>query len=108
MRLVPLVPVRVVVNCCWPLAVSVTDEGLTDAATGASVTAALADLVVSAALVAVMVTVCEEEIVAGAVYKPLADSVPTGGLMLQVTAVLLVPVTVAVNCCWPFTVSVAD
>jgi hypothetical protein len=69
---------------------------------------ALADLVESATLVAVMVTVWEEEIVPGAVYKPPLVSVPTDGLMLQVTAVLLVPVTVAVNCCWPLTVRVAS
>src|SRR5579863_8351006 len=102
-----LVPVTVAVNCCWPFAVRVAVDGLTDTATGLRVTVAVADLVVSATLVAVMVTVCAEEIVPGAVYKPLLDSVPADGLMLQVTAVLLVPVTVAVNCCWPFTVRVA-
>src|SRR5438105_15620915 len=55
-----------------------------------------------------MVMVCEEEIVPGAVYKPPLVRVPIDGLMLQVTAELLVPVTVAVNCCRPLTVSVAD
>jgi hypothetical protein len=74
----------------------------------ASVTVALADLVGSATLVAVMVMVCAEEIAAGAVYKPLVVSVPTDGFMLQVTAVLFVPITAAVNCCWPLAVRVAD
>ena len=41
-------------------------------------------------------------------YKPPLVRVPIDGLRLQVTDVLLVPVTVAVNCCWPLTVSVAD
>src|SRR5438445_8613060 len=82
--------------------------GLTDTATGLSVTVAVADLVESATLVAVRVMVWEEEIVPGAVYKPLVVRVPVVGLMLPFTVVLLVPVTVAVNCCWPLTVSVAD
>ena len=89
----------VAVNCCWPLAVRVADGGLTDTDTGLSVTVAVADLVESATLVAVMVIVCEAEIVPGAVYKPVAVSVPADGVMLQFTAVLVAPVTVAVNCC---------
>src|SRR5215467_897647 len=104
-----LVPLTVAVNCCWPLAVRVTDTGVTDTATvGVSATVALADLVGSATLVAVMVTVCAEEIVAGAVYNPPVVRVPTDGFILQVTAVLLVPLTVAVNCCWPLAVRVTD
>jgi hypothetical protein len=35
----------------------------------------------------------------GAVYRPLVESVPTLGLIFHVTLVLLLPVTVAVNCC---------
>ena len=35
----------------------------------------------------------------GAVYRPPVDTVPP--LAVQVTAVLLLPVTVAVNCCVP-------
>ena len=58
---------------------------------------AVADFVGSATLVAVMVTVCEELIEAGAVYRPLT-SVPTAGFIDQVTAVFVLPVTVAVNC----------
>ncbi len=62
-------------------------------------TVAEPDLVVSATLVAVTVTVCVVLIVAGAVYRPALDSVPTGGLRDQVTFVLLDPVTMLVNCC---------
>ncbi len=57
-----------------------------------------ADLVESATLVAVMVTVWPVPTVAGAVYKPVLESVPTAGVRLQVTPVLLDPVTVAENC----------
>ena len=35
----------------------------------------------------------------GAIYKPLAEIVPD--VAVQVTAVLLLPLTVAVNCCVP-------
>jgi hypothetical protein len=49
----------------------------------------------SAALVAVTVTVLELAIEAGAVYRPDALMLPTAGLIDHVTAVLLVPVTVA-------------
>jgi hypothetical protein len=35
------------------------------------------------------------------VYRPAEEIVPTGGLSDQVTAVLLVPKTVVVNCCVP-------
>ena len=58
-------------------------------------TVALADLVGSATLVAVTVTVWELAIEAGAVYRPAAVRLPTAGLSDQVTAVLLVLVTVA-------------
>ncbi len=61
---------------------------------------ALADLVESATLVAVTITVCCALMDAGGVYKPLAEIVPTFGLRLQVTEVFPEPpVTVAVNCC---------
>ena len=49
----------------------------------------------SAALVAFTVTVWELVIEAGAVYRPEALMLPTAGLIDHVTAVLLVPVTVA-------------
>jgi hypothetical protein len=59
------------------------------------VTAAVADLVGSARLMAVTVTVWELVVEAGAVYRPEALIVPTTGLIDQATAVLLVLVTVA-------------
>jgi hypothetical protein len=57
---------------------------------------ALADLEVSATLVAVMVTVCEPLITEGAVYNPF-DKLPIEGVMDQATPVFALPVTVAVN-----------
>ena len=62
----------------------------------ARLTIAVALLVGSATLVAVIVTGCDAPIVAGAVYNPLTR-LPTLGLSDQVTAVLLLPVTVAPN-----------
>jgi len=57
------------------------------------------ELVGFAALVAVMVTVLGYGTVAGAVYRPAAEILPTAGLSDQVTAVFDVPVTTAVNAC---------
>src|ERR1022692_4844050 len=62
---------------------------------------ALPDLVRSATLWAVTVTVCDVRIVDGAVYRPAEEIVPTDGLIDQVTAVLPAPETVAVNGCVP-------
>src|ERR1039458_10356063 len=62
---------------------------------------ALPDLVGSATLGAVTITVCDVRILDGAVYRPAEEIVPTDGLIDQVTAVLLAPETVAVNCCVP-------
>ena len=58
-----------------------------------AITTAEADLVESAALVAVTVYVPAE---AGAVYKPPPVTVPL--VAVQVTAVLVVPLIVAANC----------
>jgi hypothetical protein len=69
---------------------------------GDSATVAVTDFVVSAALVAVTVTVFKPETVAGAVYNPVAEMLPRAGLSNQVTAEFPEPVTVAVNCwVWP-------
>ena len=65
---------------------------------GISVTTAEADLLASAWLVAVTVTVCCAVQVLGAEYMPAAEIVPIEGLIDQVTAVLVVLLTVAVNC----------
>src|ERR1035441_7483164 len=63
---------------------------------------AVADLVGSAALVAVIVTLVDTLTDPGAVYRPAPLMFPNAGLMDQVTAVLALFVTVAVNCCvWP-------
>jgi len=69
--------------------------GITVVATSGAltVTVADADLVVSATLVAFTVYV---PVVVGAVYRPRDDTVPP--VADQVTAVLLEPLTVAVNC----------
>jgi hypothetical protein len=59
---------------------------------------ALADLVGPATLWAVTVTFWAARMLDGAVYRPAEEIVPTDGLIDQVTAVLLVPKTAAVNC----------
>ena len=93
-------PVTVAVNWVLCDAVRVAVGGLTPTLTlpgGASWTVALADLVPSATLVAVIVTDCALLITDGAVYNPF-DRLPTEGVKDQVTAVFALPVTVAVNC----------
>jgi hypothetical protein len=59
--------------------------------------AALADLVGSAVLVALTVTFRALAIEAGPVYIPLLEMVPSSGLNVHVTAVLVVPITETVN-----------
>ena len=72
---------------------------------GVIVTLAFADAVESTMLLAVSLNVFVPETEAGAVYKPLADTVPTAELPPLIpstdhfTALLGVPETVAVNCC---------
>jgi hypothetical protein len=85
---------------CWVWATArVAESGVNEMLTGGlSVTVALADLVGSAALVAVTVTVCGPLSAAGAEYRPLLEIVPTAGITDHVTAVFVVPVTAAVNC----------
>lgn len=73
-----------------------------------------ADVVLSACEIAMIVTVDGVGTVAGAVNKPVVEIVPTvelppdTPLTSQFTFVLLVPVTVAVNCCRAFTTTVAE
>jgi hypothetical protein len=94
-----VLPVTPAVNCWVCEFERLIEAGLMVTATGGTrVTVALEDLVASAALVAVIVTVWVALMLDGAVYRPLVDSVPTDGLMLQVTAVFVLPVTPAVNC----------
>ena len=77
--------------------------GDTDASVGAGCSVILADpdFVVSAMLVAVTITVCALVTFAGAVYSPVALmlSPPEEPLIAHVTAVFVVLLTVAVNCC---------
>ena len=88
--------VTVAVNCCVPPVKSVTLVGailtLTDCGDGI-VMAAVALLVVSWTLVAFTL---KEPAVVPAVKSPVEETVPP--VAVQVTAVLDVPVTVAVNC----------
>jgi hypothetical protein len=71
---------------------------------GTIVTVALADLLLSAADVAVTVTSAGLGTVPGAVYKPVDEIVPHAAPVqpdparLQVTLVFVEPVTVALNC----------
>jgi hypothetical protein len=89
-----LEPVTVAVNC-WVAPVRIEAEvGFTETTTGAvTVTVADADFEVSATLTAVTVYVPG---VAGAVNTPLLETDPP--VVDQFTDVLLVPVTLAVNC----------
>jgi hypothetical protein len=99
-------PVTVAVNCLVPAVATDAAIGLIDTATpgalAVTVTAALADFVGSAMLVAVMVKV---PAVLPAVYAPL-EIVPP--LADHVTPVLDNPVTLAVNSCAPPVASVTD
>lgn len=93
-----VLPVTVAVNCCVALICRVAAVGLMVTATGggeASVTVTVedADFVVSATLVAVTVNVPAE---LPAVYRPAELTVPP--VAVQLTAVFVLPETVAVNC----------
>ena len=59
--------------------------------------AAVALWVESAWQVAVTATAWVAKVLAGAVYTPDGESVPTAGLIDQITALLLEPVTCAAN-----------
>ena len=97
-------PVTVAVNCCVAPVCTDAEVGAMVIPTVVTVTVADADFVVSACETAVTVTV-PEGAVAGAVYKPEVEIVPTVVFppvvlfTCQVTAVFVEPVTVAVNCC---------
>jgi hypothetical protein len=89
-------PLTVAVNCWVAPVCTAADDGLIETATligAVTVTVADADLLLSATLVPRTVYV---PAVAGAVYSPPVEMVPA--VALQVTAVLVVPVSVAVNC----------
>lgn len=94
-------PVTVALNCCVAPCPSVAAVGeMVTVPGGLRVMVAVAVFDVSAALVAVTVTVCCVATLAGAVYRPPLLMLPTpAGLIDQVTVVFADPVTVAVNCC---------
>ena len=104
----------VAVNCLVSPAATVALVGEIATDTGCvMVTVEDADFVVSAFEVAVTVTVAGLGTAEGAVYRPLLEIVPQVApeqplpLRLQLTAVLDMPVTVAVNCCVLPTTTVA-
>ena len=66
---------------------------------GYSVTVAVAHLAASATLVARTVNVCCVATLAGAVYSPILDIVPTLGLADHITSVFAAFDTVTENCC---------
>jgi hypothetical protein len=100
-----LLPVTLAVNGCWAPATRVAEVGLMVTVTGGavSVTVAWAFLVVSACETAKTVTDAGFGSVCGAVYTPVVLMVPIiasppgSPFTCQVTAVLVEPVTVAVN-----------
>jgi hypothetical protein len=97
-----VVPETAAVNCCvcdGPRAAVVGETDTVTTVGGTSVTVADALFAGSAWLVAVTVTVCCVVMLEGAVYSPVVLMEPTSGLIDQVTAVFVVPVTAAVNCC---------
>src|SRR5260370_17000862 len=88
------------VNCwVWP-ALNVAVVGLTETEIGISVIEAVADLVVSATLVAVTVILSWDAMDAGAEYNPVPEILPTEGDTLHETPFTpcLAPVSEAENC----------
>lgn len=101
------VPVTVAVNCSCPFRVTAAEVGEIETAVPPAVivTEAEANLLLSAAEVAVTLTVGGVGIEEGAVYKPLEFTTPhvappqPGPDIDHVTAPFAVPFTLAVNCC---------
>jgi hypothetical protein len=96
-------PFIVAVNCCVPKFATVAAPGdtLTILMLAVTVTVADPDFVESACEAAITVTAAGVGTVAGALYSPLLEMLPFAvpPFTLQVTAVFVVPLTVAVNCC---------
>jgi hypothetical protein len=92
------VPVTVAVNCCvWPPKMFAVG-GVTLTATGARLMVAEDDTELLKVLVAFAVIVWAVEMIAGAVYSPVVEIVPTLGVRLQVT-LLEMPAALTENCC---------
>ncbi len=90
-------PLTVALNVAdWPPVRDAVEGVIVIDTEGVNEITALALLVLSAALVAVTVTDCAVVTSAGALYTPLV-TVPTAGVTVQFTPVLLVPLTVAVS-----------
>jgi hypothetical protein len=89
--------------CVAPATIVIANNGETWTESGTWFATATPFFVESACDVAVTVAVTALGITEGAVYSPLALIVPHGAAVqletLHVTAVLEVPLTVAVNCC---------
>src|SRR5207248_2682594 len=104
-----VVPVTAALNCSVCITCTLPLVGEIETVTGGGVavmlTLALALLLVSATLCALTVTVEGDGTAVGAVYRPAEETLPTVGFppavpfTSHVTAVLVVPVTVALNCC---------
>ena len=62
-------------------------------------TVAVADLLLSATLVALTITVCCVAMLTGAIYNPVLETVPVLGVTDHVTSVFGAFTTVAENCC---------
>lgn len=93
-----VVPTTVAVKRAVCDATRETDAGLSETEPAAiNVAVAVDDLVGSTTLVAITLTVWLVVMFGGAVYRPF-EIVPTDGTRLQVTPVLSVLLTVAVNC----------
>jgi hypothetical protein len=99
------VPVTVAVNCCVAFGDTVAEVGEIEMPTAGTVTEALAVLVVSAWDWAWTVSPSWR---LGAVNRPDEFTVPVPEVTDQFTFVLVVPVTVAVNCCMPPSFTVAE
>jgi hypothetical protein len=102
-----LVPVTLAENCCCPPTASVARVGVTvteTLTTAWTVTVAVPTTAESASEVALTVTVLGLGTVAGAVYRPVPVIWPQtmplhpAPVTLQITTLLLVPVTAAENC----------
>ena len=113
LQITTLIPGPLAENCicepgftCGELGLIVTGEEA-----GTIVTVALANLVGEATDVAVTVTLAEAGMLAGPVYKPEVEIDPQDEPEQPVpetvhfTAVFVVPVTFAVNCCCPLTLT---
>jgi hypothetical protein len=107
-----VLPATVAENCCCPLVETCAVDGATVTETEVDdwiTIEAEADFVESATEVAVTVARAGLGIVAGAVYSPADVMEPQEPATqpipdtAQVTPVFELPVTLAVNCCWPFT-----